>query len=98
MIKTVGSRDARSRFSELLGEVHYGSQTVIVERSGRPMAAIIPVEVYRRLVAEREARFEVLDAIRRQMPDVPAEQVEQDVAQAVAAVRKAKPADAARRP
>jgi prevent-host-death family protein len=85
--KTIGSREARSSFSHLIGEVHYGGQTVIVERSGRPMVAIIPIDDYRRLIAEREARFQVLDDIRRQVPDVPIEEVEQDVAEAIAAVR-----------
>jgi hypothetical protein len=76
----------------LLGKVHYGRQTVIVERSGKPMVAIIPIEVYEQFVAEREARFEILDRIRAHLPELPAEEVEQDVSEAFAAVR----ADAAR--
>ena len=87
MAKTVGSREARNQFSQLLGEVHFGHQNVIVKRSGRPMVAIIPIEDYQRLIAEREARFEVLDRIRHRMPNVPVEEVEADVAEAVAAVR-----------
>ena len=87
MIKTVGSREARSQFSHLLGRVHFGGQVVIVERSGRPMAAIIPIDDYERLIAERQARFQVLDEIRHQMPNLPVEEVEQDVTEAVAAVR-----------
>lgn len=83
----MGAREARSNFAHLLGSVHYGEQTVIVERSGRPMVAIIPVEMYQRLIAEREARFQVLDRIRSAMPEVPQEEIEQDVAEAVAAVR-----------
>jgi prevent-host-death family protein len=72
------------RLSHLIGEVHYGGQVVIVERSGRPMVSIIPVDDYQRLIAEREARFQVLDEIRRQMSDLPVEEVERDVAEAVA--------------
>jgi hypothetical protein len=51
------------------------------------MVAIIPVEMYERLIAEREARFRVLDRIRGRLPEVPPEEVERDVAEAVAAVR-----------
>jgi prevent-host-death family protein len=99
MAKTVGSRNARNHFSQLLGEVHFGGQTVVVSRSGRPMVAIIPIEDFRRLIAEREARFQVLDEIRRRMPAVPFEEVEQDVAETVTAVRKAsEAANAASRP
>ena len=88
MVKTIGAREARNNFSELLGQVHFGGQVVIVERFGRPMVAIIPVEDYQQLIAEREARFQVLDEIRRRLPDLPVEEVEQDVAEAIAAVRK----------
>jgi prevent-host-death family protein len=93
VVKKIGAREARNNFSELLGQVHFGGQVVIVERFGRPMVAVIPVEDYQQLIAEREARFQVLDEIRRRLPDLPVEEVEQDVAEAVGAVRAA---DAAR--
>jgi prevent-host-death family protein len=83
----IGAREARNNFADLLGRVHYGGQTVIVERSGKPMVAVIPAEMYDRLVAEREARFQILDRIRSRVPDLPPEEVEQDVAEAIAAVR-----------
>ena len=91
----IGSREARERFTHIIGQVHYGGQEVIVERSGRPMVAVIPVELYDRLVAEREARFAVVDRIRSRLPDVTADVVEKDVAAAVSAVRARR---AARRP
>jgi prevent-host-death family protein len=93
VVKTIGAREARSNFSQLLGQVHFGGQVVIVERFGRPMVAIIPLEDYQRLIAEREARFQVLDEIRLRLPNLTVEEVEQDVAEAIAAVRAA---DAAR--
>jgi prevent-host-death family protein len=89
MIEHIGAREARNRFSDLLGNVHYGGQVVIVERSGKPMVAVIPVEMYEQVVAERETRFQVLDRIRSRVPDVPAQEVAQDVAEAIDAVRTA---------
>jgi prevent-host-death family protein len=89
MVVRVGAKEARNRFADLLGSVHYGQQVVIVERSGRPMVAVIPVEMYERLMAEREARFEVLDRVRERVPEVSPEEVEEDVAEAIAAVRAA---------
>ena len=85
----MGAREARNRFADLLGRVHYGGETVIVERSGKPMVAVIPVALYERLIAEREARFQVLDRIRARLPEVPPEKVERDVAETIAAVRAA---------
>lgn len=87
MTERMGAREARNSFADLLGSVHYGGQTVIVERSGKPMVAVIPVEMYQRLIAEREARFQVVDRIRSRLPLASQEEVERDVAEAIAAVR-----------
>ncbi len=84
----VGAREARQRFADLLGRVGYGGEIAIVERSGKPMVALIPVELYEQLVAEREARFQVLDRIRSKLPEIPGEEVEKDVSQAIDALRE----------
>ena len=89
MVVRMGAKEARDKFADLLGSVHYGQQVVIVERSGRPMVAVIPVEIYERLMAEREARFDVLDRIRERVPELSPDEVEQDVAEVIAAVRAA---------
>lgn len=84
----VGAREARQRFADLLGRVGYGGEVAIVERSGKPMVALIPVEVYERLVAEREARFQILDRVRSKLPETSEKEVEKDVSQAIDKVRK----------
>jgi prevent-host-death family protein len=87
MTIVICAREARRRFADLLGRVGYGGEVAIVKRSGKPMVALIPVEVYEQLVAEREARFQVLDRLRSKLPEVPEEEVQNDVSQAVDAVR-----------
>lgn len=87
----IGAREARRRFADLLGRVGYGGEVAIVERSGKPMVALIPVEVYEQLVAEREARFQILDRLRSKLLEIPEEEVENDVSQATDAVRKSAP-------
>ena len=84
---TIGAREARAQFSDLLGRVHYRGETVIVERSGKPMVAVIPIDLYKQFIADREARFEVIDRIHSRLPDRPEAEVEQDIAEAIAAVR-----------
>jgi prevent-host-death family protein len=88
MTIVIGAREARQRFADLLGRVGYGGEVAIVERSGKPMVALIPVEVYERLVAEREARFQILDRIRSKLPEISEKEVEKDVNQAIDKVRK----------
>jgi len=89
MAKHISARDARNKFADLVGSVHYGGEEIIVERSGRPMAAVIPVKMYERLVAERRARFEVMDRIRSRLPQAPLEEIYDDVSKAIAEVREA---------
>jgi prevent-host-death family protein len=83
----MGAREARNHFADLLGRVHYKGDTVIVERSGKPMVAVIPVEMFERLLAEREARFAVIDSIRERLPELPEDEVFQDVAEALTSIR-----------
>lgn len=86
---TIGAREARTRFADLIGRVHYGGETIIVERSGKPMAAVIPIELYEKLIAEREARFTVIDRLRDKSFGVSPEEVEADIDEALKAVRAA---------
>ncbi|HEV2734857.1 MAG TPA: type II toxin-antitoxin system Phd/YefM family antitoxin [Longimicrobiaceae bacterium] len=88
MIIRMGAREARQKLSELVGRVHYGGDTVILESSGRPMAAVVPLEMYDRMMAEREERFKVIDEIRARMPQVSEEEADADIAEALAAVRE----------
>ncbi len=88
MIIRLREQEAQAQFPQLLDRVHQGDQVVVVESSGKPMAALIPAELYAQLIAEREARFQVLDRIRQRLPDVPPSEVEQDVAEAIAEVTR----------
>ena len=38
----VSVADAKDRFSELLGRVAFGGETVLITRRGRPMAKLVP--------------------------------------------------------
>lgn len=87
MVVRMGAREARQKFSELLGRVHYGGETVILESSGKPMAAVIPLETYEKMMEEREARFAIIDRIRDSVPDYPEDEVDADIAEALNVVR-----------
>lgn len=41
--REVNVAQAKRRFSDLLGRVAYGGETVIITRRGRPMAKLVPV-------------------------------------------------------
>ncbi|MBI4320724.1 MAG: type II toxin-antitoxin system prevent-host-death family antitoxin [Chloroflexi bacterium] len=89
--QTMKASEARQQFSQLLNKVFRGEARVIVEKSGIPVAAIISARdlgVFQRLEEQRRERFKALDETREAFKDVPDEELEREVANALAAVRK----------
>jgi prevent-host-death family protein len=86
--KRISAKDARAQFSEILGMVRFGKETVIVEKQGKPVVAVIDIDLYERWVAEREARLKVFDEVRSKNRGKTPQEVEKDVAEAVTEVRQ----------
>lgn len=87
MVKRMSAKQARDRFAEMLGQVHYGKDTIIVEKQGKPMVAVIDVERYDRLTKAWDEPFKVLDRIWAKNKDKKFDQVHKDVAEAIAEAR-----------
>jgi prevent-host-death family protein len=87
-IKTIPALEARTQLGQIMKEVQGGRVRVLVEKSGVPMVGIISAEEFRRVIAEREARFEVVDRIRRRLPSVSDAEIQQDVREALNQVRR----------
>jgi prevent-host-death family protein len=86
----INATEARRGWSGLLNRVFRRESRVVIEKSGKPVAAIIPhweYEAYLRMRAKREERFKALDAMRDAFKDVPPEEIEREVAKAIAEVR-----------
>ena len=49
MVKRVSAAQAKAQLSELVAEVAYAGQHVIIERRGKPLAALVSVEDLERL-------------------------------------------------
>lgn len=52
-VRRVSTRSARDQFSDLIGQVHYTGEPVIIERSGRPMVVLLSFESYEQLLREQ---------------------------------------------
>ncbi len=87
MTIVIGARQARQQFADLLGKVGYGGETAIIERSGKPMVAMISVETYERLLSERQERFSIIDRIRDRQDKFSPEEIDQDIARAITDIR-----------
>ena len=88
--EAINVTEARRTWSELLNRVFRREARVIVEKSGIPVAAIISMREYEfflELKAKREERFKILDTIGERLKDVSADEIEREVAKAIAEVR-----------
>jgi prevent-host-death family protein len=81
---TLGTREVCTHFSELLDRVGYGGEVVVIKRSGIPLVAMVPMEMYKRFLAEREKAFAVVDQIHKRNLLVSEEEVSDDVNEAIA--------------
>lgn len=87
MEKTVNAVQARQQLGRLLEEVFYQSQRVIIERAGRPMAVLVPLGQYRQWQEQRMAFFAMVDEVQQRTREVPPDDLEAVIAEAVAAAR-----------
>ena len=88
MAKTVSAIEARKGLGRLLEEVYYRGDQFVIERAGRPMAAVVPLWQLEEWQKRQEQFFGAIDEVRERNKDVDLEGVEQDVTEAVSVTRK----------
>ncbi len=90
-IQTMKASQARQQWSQVLNKVLRKEARILVEKSGVPVAAIVSAEDLQWLQqyeAQRAERWKVVDEIRARNRDKNPEQVEQDIASEIAAMRQ----------
>jgi len=88
MLRKVNALKARQNLGQLLEKVFYQGDQFIVERAGRPMAAVVPLWQLEEWQKRRDRFFSAVDELWQKNEGVDPEVVEQGVAEAVQAVRK----------
>jgi len=97
MVKTIDFRKATKDFEKLLEDVKSGTNQYVVKDNGQELAVLLSFNDFnnfQRLAKNKteakERFFKIVDKIQKSNKDVPCEQIETDVAQAVGEVRKMK--------
>jgi prevent-host-death family protein len=88
--RTVKASEARQQWSQLLNSVFRREARVVVEKSGIPVAALISItdlEWLERFQARRARDFAILEESQAAFKDVPPDEIEREVAKAIAEVR-----------
>ncbi len=88
MLKTINAMRARVTSGKFFEEVYYRGDQYVIERVGKPMAVVVPVEQFEQWRKEREEFFSLVDEIRERNREANPEALAGDVAAVVRAVRK----------
>ncbi len=88
MKRRVSALEARKRLGEILEAVYYRGDEVVIERAGKPMAAVIPMARYAAAEASRERLFSLIEKNWERNRDVPLDEIEAEIDDAVRAVRR----------
>ena len=88
MTKTVNVVVVCERLDEILDEVRERGNPYVIERDGKPVAAVVPVEQLERAERARKEFFEIVDRIHERNKDVDPEEIERDIEAALEEVRK----------
>lgn len=87
MTKKVNALKARKNLGRLLEEVYYKGDQYVIERAGRPMAAVVPVWQLEEWQKRRKRFFGMVEELWKQNKKVKPEVIEREVQEAVRAVR-----------
>ena len=87
MEKMISLTEARKQFSGIVNEVMYQGDTYVIEKQGKPAAAVVPMDVYEQWRRRRERFFDLIRDVQEQNLDVDAANIMQDVLDAQQAVR-----------
>lgn len=87
MVKRVAAMKVRDKLGQLLDDVYYQGDEVVIERAGKAMAILIPVTRYQQYQRDREERFKILEQIKARTKSIPAKQLDATIDEAVRASR-----------
>ncbi len=90
MLKKISAIKARHNLGQVMNEVSLKEDEYIVERAGKPLVAIIPIDQYKRLLGEREDFFRMVDEIQKEAVRSDRKVIDSEIEEAVQAYRKSK--------
>lgn len=88
MIRESSAMTVRQKFGELLNEVQYRRDRVLITKAGKPVAALIDVALFEKLRKLDEEFEQLTGAIRKAFSKVPQQKGMPLVDEAVRAARK----------
>ena len=88
MVRKINALKVRQNLGQLLDEVYHKGDQYVIERAGRPMAAVVPVWQLKEWQERRARFFRMVDDLRSTARKTQPTVSEREVADAVRAVRE----------
>ena len=88
MLKTISAIKVRQNLGQVMNEVALKDDKYIIERAGKPLVAIIPIEQYRSMKKERKEFFQMVDEIQKGIKKVAGSLIHTEIEEAVQSYRK----------
>ena len=90
MYKTISAIKARQNLGQVMNEVALRGDEYVIERAGKPLVAVIPMEKYQSLQRDWDEFFESVRTVGANIKEKEFETVDKLVDEAVRAYRKPK--------
>lgn len=84
MEKIINALKVRQNLGTLLNEVLLKNDQFIIERNGKPMAAVIPVWQFEQWKEKRKAFFKMINKVRQRNKKVSKKTLEREIKEAIA--------------
>lgn len=90
MIRESSAVAARQNLGDLLNQVQYRNDAVVITKDGKPVAALVDVALFERIRRLRDEFMRLTDALGRTYEDVSPAAAQAEIDEAVSAARKAR--------
>lgn len=88
MIREINAMDVRKNFGELLNEVKYRHDSVLIKKAGKPVAALIDVDLFEKIKLLKKQFESLTTEIGKSYKEVPPEVAEKEITEAFLRTRK----------
>lgn len=90
MLKRISAIKARQNLGQVMNEVALKEDEYIVERAGKPLIAIIPIEEYQRMKKEKDEFFQMFEKVQKGVRHGSEKTIDIEIEAAVRSSRKGK--------
>jgi prevent-host-death family protein len=87
MLKKISAMKARQNLGQILNEVSLRGDSFIIERAGKPLAALVDLEQFQQLQEDQNAALEAVKSTWKKLKGVATEEFQAALAEALLSAR-----------